>query len=442
VSDLLRQLPAVHRVLADPRVAGLPEAVAKAVTRQVIEDLRGRLTAGTLDAVPDVPALVAERVVALLGPKTRRVINATGVVVHTNLGRAPWSPEAVAAATAAAGYCALEVDLETGERGGRLAGVRALLRHLTGAEDALVVNNGAAAVLLALTALARDRDVVVSRGELVEIGGSFRIPDVVTSGGARLVEVGTTNRTRVDDFLRAVGPETALFLRVHPSNFRVVGFTEAPARADLVACARDAGLLLVEDLGSGSLEGGDGEPSVREAVTEGVDLALFSGDKLLGGPQAGVVVGRAEVVRALRRHPMYRALRVGKVTLAALEATLAVHATEQPTPVDAMLATPFDVLAARAEALESALAARQISAEIREATSETGGGAHAGLGRPSRVVALMSSDPDALAHALRRGDPAVVARVADGALLLDVRTVARAEVDALVVRVAAAWSGR
>jgi len=436
VTDLYRNLPAVNAVLADPRVAAMPRGVAVALTRETLDRLRESIRDGELASVPDVAALVAEAGAALLEGSTRPVINATGVVIHTNLGRAPWAPEAVRAAAAAAGYCSLEMDLPTGARGGRLAGVRALLCHLTGAEDALVVNNCAAAVLLALTALARDRDVVVSRGELVEIGGSFRVPDVVASGGATLVGVGTTNRTRIADYAAAIGPRTAVLLRVHPSNFRVVGFTGAVSRRELVDLAAARGLLVVEDIGSGSLQGTHGEPSVREAVAEGVDVATFSGDKLLGGPQAGIVVGRSETVGRLRRHSMYRALRVDKVTLAALEATLALHASDRPTPVERMLGATPEALAARATALEAALRAAGVACERRADSGWSGGGALAGIPLPSEVVVVLDSDEERLAAALRMGTPPVVARVGEGVLKLDVRTLEDEQIPVVARRVA------
>ena len=289
-----RHLPKVDLLLRDPRLAALPHAVALGACRDVLAELRTAIATGKPEVDADVAGRAAARAERLLGGRMRPVINATGVVIHTNLGRAPWPAEAVAAVTEiASGYCNLEIDLDSGRRGGRMDGVSALMRHLTGAEAALVVNNCAAAVLLALTALARDREVVVSRGELVEIGGSFRVPEVIAAGGARLREVGTTNRTRLADYGAAIGPDTAALLRVHPSNFRVVGFVEAPERAELVALGHDRGVVVLEDVGSGSLAGDLGEPSIRGAIADGVDLVMFSGDKLLGGPQAGVIAGRA-----------------------------------------------------------------------------------------------------------------------------------------------------
>ncbi len=434
MSRALRDLPSVHAILSDPRVAGLPHDLLVSLARAALERARAALRDGGA-AIPDVAGAVAADAARLLDGRLRRVINATGVVIHTNLGRAPWAPEAVAAAARAAGYTPVELDLSTGARGGRGEGVDALLRHLTGAEASLVVNNCAAAVLLALTALARGRDVIVSRGELVEIGGSFRVPDVIASGGARLVEVGTTNRTRASDFAAALGPDAAVLLRVHPSNFRIVGFTESADRDALVALAAERGLHVVEDLGSGSLDGDRGEPSVRAAVAAGVDVVVFSGDKLLGGPQAGLLVGRRDAIARLAAHPMQRALRVDKVTLAALEATLALHVRGVRTPVQEMLATADGVLAERAARLRGALEGLGVRAEVRADTSETGGGAHAGLGLPTWVVAVPGGA--ALAARLRAGDPSVVARVADDALLLDLRTLRPDELDEVAAQVAA-----
>ncbi len=435
MSELYRQLPKVDMLVADPSLSGVPRGVAVGACRQVLDELRAEIAAG-LQQLPDVIERVVLRATLLDRGRLRPVINATGIVVHTNLGRAPWSDSARAAASAAMAYCNLEMDLQTGQRGGRLHGVQVLLQHLTGAESALVVNNCAAAVLLALTALARGREVVVSRGELVEIGGSFRVPDVIASGGAVLREVGTTNRTRVSDYADAIGPETAVLLRVHPSNYRVVGFTEEPSREGLVALGRAHGLPVIEDVGAGSLQGGFGEVSVREVVASGVDLALFSGDKLLGGPQAGVVVGRREVVGRLRCHSLYRALRVGKVTLAALEATLADHAAGRPVPVGSALEVNAAIIAARARALVAALAQVGVEARTEPSTSFVGGGALPGQGLPTVAVVVPCGRPDRVATVLRTGRPAAVARVHDGALWCDPRTLRDDQLEALAGRVA------
>lgn len=438
MSDLYRQLPRVDAVVASDGVCDLPHDVAVACVRAVLDEVRSGIARGELDAVPDVREATLRRAQVLVSGKLRRVINASGVVLHTNLGRAPWAPEAVAAVAAvAAGYCDLELDLATGERGGRLRGPQALLAHLTGAEAALVVNNNAAAVLLALTSLAKGSEVIVSRGELVEIGGSFRVPDVIASGGAELVEVGTTNRTRLRDYAAAIGERTALLLKVHRSNFAVVGFTEETSRAELAALGRRRGLPVVEDLGSGCLEPIAGEPSVREVVASGIDLVTFSGDKLLGGPQAGVVVGRRDLVAKLRKHPMYRALRVCKTTLAALEATLVLHARGLLTPTTAMIRATEEELGAAADTLQRLLTARGVPCRVRRAQGRVGGGALPTESLSSPVVAVEAEGLTSVVSALRQGEPAVVARVADGAILFDPRTVRPTELEELADRVAA-----
>ncbi|MEM6929321.1 MAG: L-seryl-tRNA(Sec) selenium transferase, partial [Myxococcota bacterium] len=311
----LRALPAVD-TLARSLSDEVAEGIAVHAARASIEEARQAIKAG--DEGPFDLEGVAQRWARRLDRgRIRSVINATGIVVHTNLGRAPWSASAREAALRASGYCDLEMELSSGQRGGRLSGVSAQIRMLTGAEDALVVNNCAAAVLLALTALARDRDVIVSRGELVEIGGSFRVPDVIASGGARLREVGTTNRTRASDVADAIDEHVSVILRVHPSNFRISGFTEAPDRAELVRVSHEHDVVLVEDLGSGCLDPALGEEPVQDVVRTGVDVVCFSGDKLLGGPQSVILACRLAVMQRLREHPLYRALRVDKVVLAA-----------------------------------------------------------------------------------------------------------------------------
>jgi L-seryl-tRNA(Ser) seleniumtransferase len=335
------------------------------------------------------------------------------------------------------GYCDLEMDLETGTRGGRIDGVRRLLKALTGAEDALVVNNCAAAVLLALTALARDREVLVSRGELVEIGGSFRVPDVITSGGCTLREVGTTNRTRRHDYASAVNDSTAVILSVHTSNFRVVGFTEATPREDLVSLGQERDLFVVEDVGSGSLDGIVDEPAVRAAVAAGVDVILFSGDKLLGGPQAGFAVGKREAIERLRRHPLYRALRVDKVILAAAEQTLRDRLMGVVTPVHAMLERDAADLASHAKVLVGALAAAGVEGVVQAGTSLVGGGSMPGEGLPTSLVVIDHPHPDRLAKQLRQGEPSIVARVSKGALQFDVRTLHASHTEVIVGQVSA-----
>jgi L-seryl-tRNA(Ser) seleniumtransferase len=420
------RLPAIHALLTDPRLVEVPRPIALRAAREVVAEARAAMVAG--DALPDdLLGAVLDRVVALREVTLRPVINATGVVLHTNLGRAPMAPEAVAAVSAVAGvYSTVEMRLGDGQRGGRLAGVAEPLRALTGAEDAIAVNNNAAAVFLAVTALGRGRSVVVSRGELVEIGGSFRVPDVISAGGARLVEVGTTNRTRVGDYAAAMDADTAVLLRVHPSNFKVLGFTERPDRAGLVALGEAQGVPVVEDLGSGligpsPIEGrGLEEESVDAALAAGVGLVCFSGDKLLGGPQAGLLVGRKDLVQACRNHPLYRALRLGKLALAALEATLRLYADGRggEVPVHAMLSRSRKSLRGAA----NRIAAGIDGAHVETGQSVSGGGALPGEGLETALVVVTVAQPDALAAALRAGDCPVVARVAGGALVLDPRT--------------------
>ena len=440
-TELYRQLPLVDSLLADARLEGLPHALVVAVSRTVLEGLRADIGAGRLSSLPDVGERVLRRAHELTRSRLQPVLNATGIVVHTNLGRSPWSDGAVQAAIRAARYCDLELDLTTGKRGGRLAGLTDLVRHLTGAEAALVVNNCAAAVLLALTALARGREVVVSRGELVEIGGSFRIPDVIASGGAVLKEVGATNRTHLKDYANAIGDNTAVLLRVHPSNFRVMGFTETVNRADLVALGAKHGLPVVEDLGSGSIDGLRDEPSVREVVQAGVGLALFSGDKLLGGPQAGVIVGRADLVETLRKHPLYRALRVDKVILAALEQTLAEHISGQAPPTLAMIGASPTELQNRADQLQQLLEQHGVDANCAQDVGYVGGGSLPGQGLPGPVLQIPSDDLERITLALRTGEYAVVARVSDRMLILDPRTLTDAQLPEVARQVASAVQG-
>jgi L-seryl-tRNA(Ser) seleniumtransferase len=424
----LRDLPSVDRLLADERLAAEPHELALAAARAVFararEDPQARREPGAL-----VEA-VLEELAAARRPSLRRVLNATGVLIHTNLGRAPLADAALArVAEVGAGYSNLEYDVERGERGSRQEHLGSLLRRLTGAEAALVVNNNAAAVLLALAALAEGREVVVSRGELIEIGDGFRIPEVLARSGARLVEVGTTNRTRATDYERAIGPETALLLRVHQSNFRVVGFTERPELEELGRIAQRAGLPLVDDLGSGALSQIGDEPTPAESLRAGADLVCFSGDKLLGGPQAGILVGRAELVERLRRHPLQRALRADKLTLAALEGTLTLGLapeTRNEVPVLRMLHEPLESVRARAARL-----AELVGGEIEETVARVGGGALPLAELPSAACAV----EEALAGPLRLGEPPVIAVVRDGRTLLDCRTLTDPEVDEVAAAV-------
>jgi L-seryl-tRNA(Ser) seleniumtransferase len=419
----LRALPAVNDLLADSRVAALEvergHAVTVAAARAALAEARESIRAG------GEPGDIGARTVALAeeiaAPRLRRVLNATGVVVHTNLGRAPLAEEALdRVREAASGYSNLEYDLEEGARGSRQDHVVPLLRELTGAEAALVVNNNAAAVLLAVAALAEGRDVLVSRGELVEIGDGFRIPDVLARSGARLVEVGTTNRTRLDDYERALGERTALILRVHQSNFRIVGFTDSPDPGALTRLAEERGVLLVDDLGSGVLPDIGDEPTVAGSLAAGAHLVTFSGDKLLGGPQAGIAVGRADLVERLRKHPLHRALRADKLTLAALEGTLALYRSGAETPVLRMLTAPADAVRARAERLAEVTGGR-----VEQTVARAGGGSLPTTDLESFACALEES----LAEPLRLGDPPVIGIVRDGALLLDCRTLTDDEVE-------------
>ena len=419
----LRDLPSVDRLLADEALAAAPRALAVEAARTVLERAREQIAVG--DEPDDVVATARAEVERLSTPSLRRVLNATGVIVHTNLGRAPLAPSALARVEEVGrSYSNLELDLESGARGSRQVHVSEALRRATGAEAALVVNNNAAAVLLAVGALGEGREVVVSRGELVEIGDGFRIPEVLARSGARMVEVGTTNRTRASDYERAIGPETAVLLRVHQSNYRIVGFTEAVPTRELARIAHAAGLVLVDDLGSGSLRDMGDEPTAAGSVRDGADLVCFSGDKLLGGPQAGIVVGRGDLVERLRRHPLQRALRADKLTLAALEGTLAVLADPERAraeiPVLRMLDEPLGVVRERAERL-----AILIGGEVEETVARVGGGALPLAELPSAACAIEES----LAPLLRLGTPPVVGIVRDGRLLLDARTLTADEVD-------------
>ena len=419
----LRDLPSV-----DELARGLEDPLAIAAARAVIERAREEIRAGADPG--DLGARLHEELQAARTPSLRRVLNATGVIVHTNLGRAPLVAEAIAQVVETArGYSNLEFDLRDGVRGSRQDHVAAILRRLTGAEAALVVNNNAAAILLALAALGEGREVIVSRGELIEIGDGFRIPDVLARSGAKLVEVGTTNRTRVKDYDKAVGPDTALLLRVHQSNFRVVGFTELPRLDELATVARRHGVPLVDDQGSGALAELSGEPSAKESLAAGADLVCFSGDKLLGGPQAGIVVGRADLVERLRRHPLQRALRADKLTLAALEGTLRVYldAPEQ-IPVLRMLGQDAATVRARAERLASLL-----GGTVETTVGRVGGGALPLAELPSFACAV----EEWLAAPLRTGEPPVVGVVRDGKLLLDCLTVDDEEVDEIARAVTA-----
>lgn len=442
--DSLRNLAAVDEVLREPVVAALLDAYPRELVvdavRAVLDRLRreildgGRLPeAGEVTAAglaPWVEALVRRATT----PSLRRVLNATGIVVHTNLGRAVLPDEAVAAVAAAASGCSdLEYSLARGERASRQDHVHDVLRTLTGAEDALVVNNNAAAVLLALAATSRGGEVLVARGQLVEIGDSFRIPDILRESGAELVEVGTTNRTYLRDYENAWGERSRAVLRVHTSNYRIVGFTSEPSLAELAQLAHAGGAVLIDDLGSGALADLElfaDEPSVRESLAAGADVVTFSGDKMLGGPQAGIAVGRAATVAAMRRHPLARALRIDKLDVAALDVVLRLYLDPRRAleriPTLAALSEPLDGVRQRAARLAGELAGLgdEVAVEVVPSLARAGAGALPVTELPSAAVAVTAKGLDAeeLARRLRGGEPAVVGRVQDGRLRLDART--------------------
>jgi L-seryl-tRNA(Ser) seleniumtransferase len=457
-----RKLPAVTDVLVAPAAVELihrhgHEPVVAAV-RTALAELRARLGAGEiLDGALAIQAVVERSTVHLYGqiaPKLRPVINATGVVLHTNLGRAPLADVAAdAARAAAAGYLNLELDLVTGHRSSRHDAIRNWICRLTGAESATAVNNCAAATVLVLRALAAGREVIVSRGQLVEIGGSFRIPEIMAVSGAVLREIGTTNITRIGDYERAIGPATALLLRVHQSNYRIHGFTEAASLEELIALGRKHNIPVVDDIGSGALVdfgrfGLPGEPVAADSIGAGADVVLFSGDKLLGGPQAGVIAGRKELIEKIERDPLMRAVRLDKMTLAALEATLRLYLDEAKAlaevPVLKMLGLPLDELRERAARLAERLRALPgVTAQARDDETFVGGGSLPDRALPTAVVEVTVANlSDAeLARRLRTGNRAVLGRVQGGAVLLDVRTVLPELVDAVVEALRAATHG-
>ena len=457
--EVFRRLPAVDEVLRhealQAALAALPRTVVVESVKSVLEDVRSSLLALEDEALADSAVLEAHEAAAraeeAARPRLRRVVNATGVVLHTNLGRAPLAPAAAERIREVGlSYSNLEYDLSSGRRGSRYAPLVHLLTTLTGAEDALVVNNNAAAVLLCIETLAAGREVIVSRGELIEIGGSFRLPDVMAKGGAILREVGTTNRTHLSDYARAVSDETALLLKVHPSNYAIQGFTASVPAADLVELGLERGLPVMEDLGSGNFidwraYGLPHEPTVPEVVASGVDLVTFSGDKLLGGPQAGIILGRAQHIGRLRANPLTRALRVDKFTVAGLEATLALYLEPERAveaiPALSMLAAPVEELEARARGLADKLRALEgstLQAEVRREVAQVGGGALPTASLPTWVVAVSAEglSPNALEEAFRAGPTPVVGRIREEALLLDTRTLLEGDEE----RIAAAAS--
>ena len=454
----LRSLPSVERIVASDALA---DAVATYGRDLLVELARDALAAArqSIRAGGDAPSEAAiagdalRRIDALVTPSPRPVINASGVIIHTNLGRAPLSRAALDAADAAArGYSDLEIDLDTGRRGSRQAHLQSLLRQITGAEAALVVNNNASALLLGLSALAAGREVVVSRGEAVEIGGGFRIPDVLRQSGCTLVDVGATNRTYIRDYADAVTSHTAALLKAHASNFRVEGFTAAVAEGELARLGEQTGVAVLHDVGSGALlptekYGLAHEPTPQESIAAGVGLVFFSGDKLLGGPQAGIVAGRRELVARLERHPLARAVRIDKISLASLTATLVHYLTgtaETDIPVWRMIAAHPDAVRARAETWRGAIAAATgIETAVTPARSAVGGGSLPGETLPSWALSVPSSSnghgrPEALLAALRAQPVPVIARIEDDAARLDPRTVLPEQDDALLTGLAAA----
>ncbi len=462
VQTALRTLPSVEELrqalearLRDVGAAPASHAPLIRAVRATIESARERIRAG--QQAPERDSLIRQAAHALALQSQmhlRPVINAAGVIINTNLGRSPLSERAIAQMNVIArGYSNLEFDLDANQRGSRQTHTRALLRSLTGAEDALVVNNNAAATLVILAALAAGREVIIARGELVEIGGGFRIPDVLAQSGARLVEVGTTNRVRVADYAAAITPETALLLIVHPSNFRIIGFTESPALADLVALAHERGLPLMHDLGSGALVASERwglahEPTVAESVRAGADIICFSGDKLLGGPQAGIIAGQCEMLARIERHPLMRAIRIDKLTLAALEATLRAYMDDtfvEELPTWRAISQSASHIRERAERLVARLLRDGVTAEVIAGESTVGGGSLPGETLPTALCALPARntpnlrDAGRLADALRQHEPPIVVRVLRDQALLDLRTVAEEDEETLFAGIVGAW---
>jgi L-seryl-tRNA(Ser) seleniumtransferase len=441
-----RSLPSVDKVLSDVRVVRCEKAYSRPtvlqVAREYLSEARSRLKDGesapTFDEVVDS---ICNRISSLVSISLRPVINATGVILHTNLGRAPLSQETIAAMEECSkGYVNLEINLDDGKRGSRQVHIESLLCRLTGAEAALVVNNNAAAVLLALSALAKRKEVIVSRGQAVEIGGGFRIPDVMRQSGAKLIEVGTTNRTYISDYEDAITDKTAALLRVHSSNFKVIGFTESVAIIDLVALGKRHGISVFDDIGSGCLIdttrfGLEYEPVVQDSIKAGVDLVMFSGDKLLGGPQAGIIVGREELVARLRKHPLARAVRIDKVRLAGLAATLLHYVkgeAEDKIPVWRTISMPVGDVDKRARKWCKAVGT---TASVIDGQSMIGGGSIPGGTLPTCLVRIdCRGKVQALADELRRGSPSIVGRIEQNSLLLDPRTVLSEEDKILIKR--------
>jgi L-seryl-tRNA(Ser) seleniumtransferase len=430
----------VEKLVSQPGFEALSRRFGRelvvAETRAFLAELRRESSESAIErGLSGIEAAIRARLESAVAPSLRRALNATGILVHTNLGRAPLSEAAIAAVSEIArGYSNLELDLETGKRGSRHRHAERLFAALFPEKQALVVNNAAAALMLALNTCALGKEVVISRGELVEIGGSFRVPDILVRSGARLREVGTTNKTRLSDYASVIGPETGAILRVHPSNFRVVGFTESAATEALVRLGRERGLPVIEDFGSGNLVslgpfGLPQEPTVGESLASGIDLCVFSGDKLLGGPQAGVLIGESSRVEACRRNPLARALRVDKLVYAALEATLSAYVRGrafEEIPILRMLALPAEAIRSRAIALTSRLeGAEGITLEVQPSASFVGGGAAPDAEIPTWVIAIRGREQSAetLLQALRRNQPPILARISEDRVLLDLRTI-------------------
>ena len=460
-------LPSIDELLSTKAVIAMIAELGRTrtlfLTRQALDSIRGDMRENSEPPFNRLEELTREILLeeairrlkdAMRTERTsglRRVINATGVVIHTNLGRAPLSENAKRAIAEAAGYCTLEYDIETGKRGPRGRKTEQLLIELTGAEDVLIVNNCAAAAFFVLTAFASGGEVVISRGELVEIGGDFRVPDVLTQSGASLREVGTTNRTKLADYEKAISANTRMILRVHPSNYRIVGFTTMPTAAELSALAKKHDLIFYEDIGSGALLhlssiGIAGEPVVADSIAAGVDVVTFSGDKLLGGPQAGIIAGKSDLISKLRRHPLYRALRVDKITYAALEATLEIHRRGNALneiPTLQMLSMSRDDVAVRAaqfvEKLRNNLGEKSdLKFEVIDGDSATGGGAAPDAKLETKLIALMhkSLSASVLEHKLRFAETSVITRIVDDRVLIDLRTVSETEESGLLEAIA------
>lgn len=459
-SNSLRAIPSTDRVLAHPAVTALnpalPQSLITMAVREELDAIRHALLQGELQGEIEAPTLAevamraATRALDLLAPSLKPVINATGVIIHTNLGRAPLSQSALVAITEAAGYSNLEYNLAEGARGSRYSHAAAILRRVTGCEDAIVVNNNAAALVLALSTFAAGREAILSRGQSVEIGGGFRIPEIMQTSGVRLSEVGTTNRTYVKDYAEAITSDTSIIMRVHASNFRITGFTATPTLAELAALAHEHNLLMIDDIGSGALldtthYGLSPEPMVQSSIEVGADLVLFSGDKLLGGPQCGIIAGKSALIARLKKHPLTRALRVDKITLAALEATLLHYLKGEAAceiPVWRMIAMSEDALQAKATLWASQLASKGVACATQKGRSTIGGGSLPGETLPTWLVAITHNDqtPEQavgqLASQLRHNLIPIIARVDNGTLLLDPRTVLEGQESVLLEAVA------